>query len=92
MINYQFRIFNYNWKRFDSLKKECPANFLHFFRDFWEDKSSGLLPLSFYGNIAKQDTLYINVDNTEATYKTYIHTKTNRNMHRHKETHANTVM
>ena len=34
MINDLFRIFNYNKKRFDSLKKECPANFLPFYRDF----------------------------------------------------------
>ena len=34
MINYLFRIFNYSKKRFDSLKKECPANFLPFCRDF----------------------------------------------------------
>ena len=26
--------FNYSKKRFDSLKKECPANFLPFYRDF----------------------------------------------------------
>ena len=34
MINYLFRIFNYRKKRFDSLKKEYPANFLPFYRDF----------------------------------------------------------
>ena len=34
MVNYLFRIFNYSKKRFDSLKKECPANFPPFYRDF----------------------------------------------------------
>ena len=34
MINYLFRIFNYSKKRSDSVKKECPANFLPFCRDF----------------------------------------------------------
>ena len=34
MINYLFRIFNYSKKRFDSLKKECPANCLPVYRDF----------------------------------------------------------
>ena len=35
-----------------------------------------------------------NVDKTEATGNTYIHTMTNRDTHRHKEaeTHANTEM
>ena len=34
MISYLFRIFNYSKKRFDSLKKECPANFLPLYRNF----------------------------------------------------------
>ena len=46
-IDYLFRIFNYSYKRFDSLKKECSANFLPFCRDFWGDNSSRL-PWSFY--------------------------------------------
>ena len=51
-----------------TLKKECPANFLPFCRDFGEDKSSGL-PLSFYYNIAKQDTSQMQTkQNPQATY------------------------
>ena len=47
MINYLFLIFDCNQKRFDSLKKECPVNFLPLCRDFWED-SDGRSPLSLY--------------------------------------------